>query len=459
MSNRTDLPDDSHEKNDAVTTINLDSSWQYLYLTSSNDFSSRFSASDYNDDDWKTISLPHQDSKSKSSQKYTSMSVAHCYRKRFRINEKFDDNQPIYLHFESIPTHHPNDDDNVEIKIPGVTVWLNDKRVFSNTLPEPIDLTNHLKKNEENVLLIYSKQGYPLRLHARIILPRPLSGQIDFDDIHDDDKTKRGQTLGYSAGFNDADGLIKIFIGEVRRKYKKDHSHEEGRLTDDEKKRVKEAIAEKETVEVKTIISGPIPRLAIVMLIVGTRGDVQPFIALAKALVACGHRVRLATHNTFRKFVKENGIEFYPLAGDPADLMSFMVKNAGIVPSVSSIVAGDIAKSRRVMGEILASTWKACIEDDDETEMPFVAEAIIANPPSYGHIHCAQKLQIPLHIVFTMPWSPTVQFPHPLCKVDYNRSPIDRINMLSYDLVEVLVSVNSFRHTDRLTRAGYVLLL
>jgi hypothetical protein len=344
----------------------------------------------------------------------------------------------------AFPNQRVDDDDHVEIKIPAVTIWLNDKEIFSDTLPEPIDLSNHIRKTEENILLIYSRQGYPLRLHARIILPRPLSGQLDFDDIHEDDKKMRGgQTLDYSAGFNDADGLIKIFIRQVRKKFKEDNPHAEKQAAaDDKKETVKETIADKEPVEVKTIINGPIPRLAIVMLIVGTRGDVQPFIALAKALLTCGHRVRLATHNTFRQFVRENGIEFYPLAGDPADLMSFMVKNAGIVPSVSSIVAGDVAKSRRLMAEILASTWKACIEDDGETGAPFVAEAIIANPPSYGHIHCAQKLQIPLHIVFTMPWSPTTQFPHPLCKVDYNRSPIDRINMLSYDLVEVLVSFN-----------------
>jgi hypothetical protein len=121
--------------------------------------------------------------------------------------------------------------------------------------------------------------------------------------------------------------------------------------------------------------------------------------------------------------------------------MSFMVKNAGIVPSVSSIVAGDIAKSRRVIGEILASTWKACIEDDDETGVPFVAEAIIANPPSYGHIHCAQKLQIPLHMMFTMPWTPTMQFPHPFIKVDSDLDPLEKLNMLSYGVLEMLVSL------------------
>ena len=34
-------------------------------------------------------------------------------------------------------------------------------------------------------------------------------------------------------------------------------------------------------------------------------------------------------------------------------------------------------------------------------------QAIISNPPTYGHIHCAEKLGVPLHMFFTMPWSPT----------------------------------------------------
>jgi len=38
---------------------------------------------------------------------------------------------------------------------------------------------------------------------------------------------------------------------------------------------------------------------------------------------------------------------------------------------------------------------------EEETERFFVADAIIANPPSYGHIHCAEKLGIPLHMMFT----------------------------------------------------------
>lgn len=41
------------------------------------------------------------------------------------------------------------------------------------------------------------------------------------------------------------------------------------------------------------------------------------------------------------------------------------------------------------------------------SEPCFSFQAIIANPPSYGHIHVAEKMKIPCHIFFTMPWTPT----------------------------------------------------
>ncbi|CAF4910244.1 unnamed protein product, partial [Rotaria sp. Silwood2] len=76
--------------------------------------------------------------------------------------------------------------------------------------------------------------------------------------------------------------------------------------------------------------------------------------------------------------------------------------------------------------------------NDDETNAPFIAEAIIANPPSFGHIHCAEKLQIPLHIMFTMPWSPTIAFPHPLSNIESSIGPKHKINLYSYDVIEML---------------------
>ncbi|CAF3102475.1 unnamed protein product, partial [Rotaria sp. Silwood2] len=426
----------NNDNKEVTTIINFDNDWRYIRLSNTSSYDNEFILFSYNDQDWTNIQLPHYDNS--KSQKFTSICVSYWYRKRFSLKEIFDKDQYVYLHFEFMSKNNKQDNNELDIKIPAITIWLNENKIFSDTLSQPISLTKYLKHDQENVLVIYSKHGYRLCLHARLLLQRHLSGQVDLDEPEENiTKKEQRKTLHYMASFDDSDGLIAVFINSLTKYVDdnnidiEDHKHPNSHDTNKKLNNI-------EDVEMAPILNDPIPRLAILMLIVGTRGDVQPFIALAKALLAYGHRVRLATHEIFRKFVRENGIEFYPLAGDPADLMSFMVKNAGIVPSVSSIVAGDIAKSRRVMAEILASTWKACILDDDETNVPFVAEAIIANPPSYGHIHCAQKLQIPLHMIFTMPWSPTVQFPHPLCKIDYNRASIEKINILSYHLVEVL---------------------
>jgi len=39
---------------------------------------------------------------------------------------------------------------------------------------------------------------------------------------------------------------------------------------------------------------GPVPALAIAILVVGSRGDVQPFLPIARRLVRDGHRVSCA---------------------------------------------------------------------------------------------------------------------------------------------------------------------
>lgn len=161
-----------------------------------------------------------------------------------------------------------------------------------------------------------------------------------------------------------------------------------------------------------------LPRMNIAIHIVGSRGDVQPFIAIGKVLRdKYGHRVRLCTHPVFKNFVEENGLEFFSIGGDPATLMAYMVKNPGLMPGIESLKAGDVGKRRADIAEILEGTWRGCIEPGDgmpgsekkgkpltkeeEADRLFIADAIIANPPSYGHIHCAEKLGIPLHMMFT----------------------------------------------------------
>ena len=179
------------------------------------------------------------------------------------------------------------------------------------------------------------------------------------------------------------------------------------------------------------------PQLNVLIQVVGSRGDVQPFIAFGNELQRLGYRVRLATHDTFGKFVRDSGLEFYPIGGDPAALMAYMVKNPGLIPSFQSLRAGEIQQKRDMIEEMLEGFWHSCYMTDPVTGNPFVADAIIANPPAFAHIHCAQVLGIPVHIMFTMPWTSTTQFPHPLANLR-NGGDQSLANSASYAIVEYL---------------------
>lgn len=193
------------------------------------------------------------------------------------------------------------------------------------------------------------------------------------------------------------------------------------------------------------------PPLNIVIMVIGSRGDIQPFLKLGKLLKEDhGHRVRIATHPAFKKFVEQDsGLEFFSIGGDPAELMAFMVKNPGLMPSVSTVRAGEIGRRRNAMFEMFQGFWRACINaTDDETlpanrkmmadKHPFVADAIIANPPSFAHVHCAERLGVPLHLMFTFPYSPTQQFPHPLANIKKSNVDTNYTNFMSYPLVEMM---------------------
>lgn len=197
-----------------------------------------------------------------------------------------------------------------------------------------------------------------------------------------------------------------------------------------------------------------LPRINIAIHIVGSRGDVQPFIPIAQALSKppYSHRVRICTHPVFKELVEENGIEFFSIGGDPASLMAYMVKNPGLMPGMESWRAGDVGKRRLEMAQIMDGAWRGCIEPGnglpedvhvirsrkEEDKRLFIADAIIANPPSYAHVHCAERLSIPLQLIFTMPWSPTQAFPHPLANVEPSNVDPSVTNYLSYYMMELL---------------------
>ncbi|KGQ00926.1 hypothetical protein PAAG_12396 [Paracoccidioides lutzii Pb01] len=143
----------------------------------------------------------------------------------------------------------------------------------------------------------------------------------------------------------------------------------------------------------------PHESLRITCLTIGSRGDVQPYIALCKGLIAEGHRPKIATHKEFEPWIRHHGIEFAPVEGDPAELMRICVENGMFT---YSFLKEASSKFRGWIDDLLSSAWKSCQNSD----------ILIESPSAMAGIHIAEALRIPYFRAFTMPWTRTRAYPH-----------------------------------------------
>lgn len=70
-----------------------------------------------------------------------------------------------------------------------------------------------------------------------------------------------------------------------------------------------------------------IPSKHFVCLTIGSRGDVQPYIALALGLMKEGHRVTIVTHEEYKAWCESWGVAHRTAGGDPGALMKLSVEN------------------------------------------------------------------------------------------------------------------------------------
>ncbi|NPV68394.1 MAG: glycosyltransferase family 1 protein [Anaerolineae bacterium] len=102
--------------------------------------------------------------------------------------------------------------------------------------------------------------------------------------------------------------------------------------------------------------------MRITILTYGSRGDVQPYVALGLGLQRAGYRVRLAAPEGFAGFVAAYGLDFAPLAGDPAVLSQRLVDVAGLNPlrTMQAVIEYAFPLGRQV----LAQCREACADAD-----------------------------------------------------------------------------------------------
>ncbi|KAF4120938.1 hypothetical protein GMORB2_2424 [Geosmithia morbida] len=143
----------------------------------------------------------------------------------------------------------------------------------------------------------------------------------------------------------------------------------------------------------------PKKSMRITCLTIGSRGDVQPYIALCKGLRAEGHKPRIATHAEFQGWIESHGIEFARVEGDPADLMCLCIEHGTFT---WAFLREANSSFRGWLDGLLLSAVEACEGSD----------MLIESPSAMAGIHIAEKMGIPYFRAFTMPWTRTRAYPH-----------------------------------------------
>jgi sterol 3beta-glucosyltransferase len=131
----------------------------------------------------------------------------------------------------------------------------------------------------------------------------------------------------------------------------------------------------------------------------GSRGDVQPYIALGKGLKAAGHDVRITTHRIFADLVCQHGLDFSPMEGDPKEvLLEQAIVNLGNNPF--RINRWIVENFRPVMDRVFHATLEGAQG----------ADVLLNSALSFAGWHVAEKLNLPAIAAYLQPATPTRAF-------------------------------------------------
>ncbi len=157
----------------------------------------------------------------------------------------------------------------------------------------------------------------------------------------------------------------------------------------------------------------------------GSRGDVQPFVALGVGLRAAGFNVHVAAPTPFREFVEARGLVFEDLEFDPRQILADELGQVwletghnpfGFIGRMTPIVAP-------LMDRFLAATLRACEGSD----------AIVFSPLGIFGWHYAQAVGIPAILASPVPSIRTAYITSPIVPP----LPLPRItNPLGYRVID-----------------------
>lgn len=135
--------------------------------------------------------------------------------------------------------------------------------------------------------------------------------------------------------------------------------------------------------------------MRITILAAGSRGDVQPYVALGVGLQQAGHEVCLVASDDFETFIESRGLGFFSAGVDMRKLLQTEDAQATLAAERSTL---------RGLWQILRE-WQPAIEQmlDSMWQASQETEAIIFSTLGMGAYHIADKLGVPCFWALTFP--------------------------------------------------------
>jgi sterol 3beta-glucosyltransferase len=145
------------------------------------------------------------------------------------------------------------------------------------------------------------------------------------------------------------------------------------------------------------------------IITIGSRGDVQPYIALGTGFKRAGYEVRLLTHGAFADAVREEGLDFVDLGVDPRTVMEQVMQEAGLAKRSSRIALfrqmAFMRQALRIAQPLLQEGAQRCWQSTQDVD------ALLLSPLGvFIGIPLAHKRGIPAFAANVQPLTPTREF-------------------------------------------------
>lgn len=163
--------------------------------------------------------------------------------------------------------------------------------------------------------------------------------------------------------------------------------------------------------------------MRVLLLVHGSRGDVQPFVSLARGLAARGWRPRLAGPARFADMAAAAAVEFHPLDDSILDLQDVAARGG----TKAALTAARQAKP------LLRRTLDTAADVLEHG----LADVVVHHPKALAGPHLAEAMQVPAIAATLLPlYSPTREFPLPVLPAKL-RVPA-RLNRATWRLVSMI---------------------